>query len=81
MKFDKFYVYESGDKPIGIIEGADTMPIDKITKIGKMLHGLGRYMTLKPIRKGDFDFDPISGQKIIRITKFEYPVFEPGKGE
>ena len=72
---DKFFIYQ-GETPVGIVDNADKMTVGQITRQYEELKAAGRTMHLKPIRKGDFDFDPISGQKLIRITKFEYPNFE-----
>ena len=72
-EFKRFYVYE-GSRPVGIIENADQIMIDDITKLSRMLKLMfNRDIHMKPIYPGDFDFDPVSGRKLNRIEKFEYP--------
>lgn len=74
---DKFYVYDENNEPVGLIDNADTMTIDRIVKLYRILHEIGHYMVLKPIKRDDFIFDPITGQKLqAKITKFEYPEFQ-----
>ena len=73
---NKFFVYE-GQKPVGIIEGADQIEIDDITRLARALKlCFNREIHLKPIRPGDFCFDPLTGRKLNRIEKFEYPEFK-----
>jgi len=73
--FNRFYVYE-GNRPVGIIEGADQMLIDDINKLARCLKlCFNRDIHMKPIHPGDFDFDPISGRRLNRIDTFVYPEF------
>ena len=71
---DKFYVYQD-DRPVSIVDNADKMSIDQIGKLWRTLREQGQFMVVKPIKRGDFDFDPVTGQKVIKITKFEYTEF------
>ena len=76
-KFNKFYVYER-NRPVGIVENADQMHIDDITKLSTALKKcFDRDIHIRPIHPGDFNFDNLTGKKIDNITKFIYPEMEP----
>jgi len=75
-EFNKFYVYE-GNRPVGIVDGADEMPVNEIDKLARALKlCFDRDIHIRPIHPGDFQFDE-SGRKIDRISKFEYPLIKP----
>ena len=74
-EFNKFYVYE-GNRPVGIVENADQMPVNEIDKLARALKlCFDRDIHIRPIHPGDFQFDNLTGKKLDRVDKFVYPEF------
>ena len=71
---DKFFIYE-GQKPVAIRDNADLMTSEQIDSLYQYTKELGRTIHIRPIRPGDFEFDPVSGRRLNRIDTFVYPEF------
>ena len=78
-EFNKFYVYE-GNRPVGIVENADQMPVNEIDKLARALKlCFDRDIHIRPIHPGDFEFDEVTGKKLDRVDTFVYPEIKSEK--